>query len=75
MNFIKIVSILLLLSVLSCSEKVIEADILIINGLVYNGLDKMPEGTKIAIQSDKIVFVGKKEESYFKAKKMLKMRT
>lgn len=71
MNFIKIVSILLLLSVLSCSEKVIEADILIINGLVYNGLDKMPEGTKIAIQSDKIVFVGKKEESYFKAKKII----
>lgn len=71
MNFIKILSILAFLNTLSCSEKVIEVDILIIDGLVYNGLDRMPNGTNIAIKNDRIIFIGNKEASHFKAKKTI----
>ncbi|MFK7811687.1 MAG: amidohydrolase family protein, partial [Maribacter sp.] len=71
MNFEKTLLLLLLLSILSCSEKVIEADILISNGFVYNGLDKMPDGTCVAIKNDIIIFVGIKEASHFNPKKTI----
>lgn len=71
MNLVKTFSILLLLSILSCSKEVVEVDILILNGFVYNGLDKMPSGTSIAIKNDKIVFVGNKDASHFKTEKTI----
>lgn len=71
MNFVKFFSTLLFLSMISCSEKVIEVDILIINGSVYNGLEKMSSGTSVAIKNDKIVFIGNKDASHFKAKKTI----
>lgn len=63
--------ILVFLTTLSCAEQIIEADILITNGAVYNGLLKMPAGTKIAIKNDKIIFVGNIEDSNLKAKKTI----
>ena len=44
--------------VFSCSKKSIEAEILIQNGIVYNGIDKTSTSFSIAIKDDKIVFVG-----------------
>jgi N-acyl-D-aspartate/D-glutamate deacylase len=41
----------------SC-KKDINADILIKNGIVYNGIDSIPSNASIAIKDDKIVFVG-----------------
>jgi len=72
MKIIKTLTILaLLLSLPSCTEKVIEADILIVNGEVYNGLVKMPSGSNVAIKSDRIVYLGNKGPSEFKAKKII----
>lgn len=46
----------------SCSRQKINADILIINGIVYNGIDDTPGKHSIAVKDDKIVFVGNKDE-------------
>jgi len=48
--------IFLMLSVFSCSKNILEVDILIINGTVYNGQEQLPGSTIIAIKDDKIVF-------------------
>ena len=45
---------LLLFSINSCSKKSIDADILIKNGIVYNGLDSIPRHISVAIKDDKI---------------------
>ncbi|MCP4975553.1 MAG: amidohydrolase family protein [Maribacter sp.] len=74
MNSVKVFSILLFLSALSCSEKINEVDILIINGSVHNGLDRMPDSTTVAIKNDEIVFVGNKDAFHFKAKKTINAR-
>jgi len=50
--------VLLAISILSCSKKNIEADILIINGTVYNGVDLTSSNVALAIKDDKIVFIG-----------------
>lgn len=71
MNTLKFFSALLLLGLLSCTEKVIEADLLIVNGLVYDGSDTIPKSTSIAIKNDTIVFVGTKDVDLFKAKKTI----
>ena len=42
----------------SCSKEKIEADILVTNGTVYNGIDSIPNLVSIAIKDDKIVFIG-----------------
>lgn len=42
----------------SCSKGKLEADILIINGTVYNGVDSIPNNHSIAIKKDKIIFAG-----------------
>ena len=47
-----------LIVIVSCSKKSIEADILITNGTVYNGTDSISSKASIAIKDDKIVFVG-----------------
>lgn len=50
--------IVLALLIFSCSKEKIEADILITNGTVYNGVDTRSSNVSIAIKDDKIVFVG-----------------
>ncbi len=53
-----ILLLIILVTISSCSKKSIEADILIKNGIVYNGIDTIPSHLSIAIKDDKIVFIG-----------------
>ena len=46
----------------SCSENRIQADILIENGIVYDGVDTVSTLSSVAIKDDKIVFVGDPRE-------------
>lgn len=48
-----------------------QVDILIKNGLVYNGTTTEPINASIAINGDKIVFVGRQKEVIIKAKKTI----
>ncbi|MEN8125983.1 MAG: amidohydrolase family protein [Bacteroidota bacterium] len=48
---------LIFISLFSCKDK-IEADILIRNGTVYNGVDTVPTNNTIAIKDDIIVYIG-----------------
>ncbi|WP_411029783.1 N-acyl-D-amino-acid deacylase family protein [Spongiimicrobium sp. 3-5] len=41
-----------------CTPKTIDADLLITNGLVYNGMDTIPHNLGVAVKGDKIVFIG-----------------
>ncbi|MEQ6124526.1 amidohydrolase family protein [Pseudotenacibaculum sp. MALMAid0570] len=65
------ISLLLLIIISSCSKKNIEADILIVNGTVYNGFDKTSSKHSIAIKDDKIVFVGNDKQVQIDAKRMI----
>ena len=56
---------------ISCSKKQIEADILIHNGTVYNGIDKTPTNNSIAIKGDKIIFIGDENTVSINAKKTI----
>ena len=59
-NIIKtLLCLILLASSNSCNNKYIEADILIKNGKVYNGIDSTYNNNSIAIKDDKIIFIGK----------------
>lgn len=53
-----VLALLLTVSIFSCSKKSIDADILIKNGTVYNGVDLTSSKVAIAIKNDKIVFLG-----------------
>ncbi len=55
----------------SCSKKKIQADILIQNGTVYNGVDKEPTNNSVAIRGDKIVFIGDENSVSINAKKTI----
>ncbi len=55
----------------SCSKKKIEADILIQNGTVYNGIDKTSTNNSIGIKDDKIVFIGDENSVSINAKKTI----
>jgi N-acyl-D-amino-acid deacylase len=55
----------------SCSDKEIEADILIQNGIVYNGINKQSTTNSIAIKGDKIVFIGDEASVLINAKKII----
>lgn len=71
MNY-KIKSLLLILAfVFSCSKKKIEADILIKNGTVYNGIDTTSTNNSIAIKDDKIIFIGDENSVSITAKKII----
>jgi len=60
MNFKIKISILatILFVVISCSKEAIEADILIINGTVYDGVNTVPIHVSIAVKGDEIIFIG-----------------
>lgn len=62
---------LLILLTFSCSKEKIEADVLIINGKVYNGTDTVPSDDAIAVKDDKIVFIGNKNDVKIKASKTI----
>jgi len=53
-----ILILIILISTTSCSKKIIEVDILIKNGIVYNGIDTIPTNVSIAIKDDRIAFIG-----------------
>lgn len=55
---IKYITLLVLLISFSCSKRQLEVDILINNGLVYNGIEAEPKKVSVATKDDKIVFVG-----------------
>jgi N-acyl-D-aspartate/D-glutamate deacylase len=55
----------------SCTKEKIKADILIINGTVYNGTDTTPNNNAIAIKDDKIVFIGDENTVEIKAEKTI----
>lgn len=62
---LKISNIILITSLfitLSCSKRIINADILIINGIVYNGVDSIPNRLSIAIKDDKIIYIGEESD-------------
>ncbi len=72
MNLRIIISIFFLLSVIfSYSQRKIEADILISNGMVYEGDSNTPAQMDIAINGDKIVFVGAPQSAKIVAKKSI----
>ncbi len=53
-----LISCLIFLLIFSCSKERVDADILITNGTVYNGLSLDPSNVSVAIKDDKIVFIG-----------------
>ena len=55
----------------SCSKKKIETDILIQNGIVYNGTDLISSTNSIAIKGNKIVFIGDENTVSINAKKII----
>lgn len=58
--------------IFSCSiKKRIAVDILIKNGIVYNGIDTIPMKVSIAIKDDKIVFIGAPSLPKIKATKII----
>ena len=56
---------------ISCSKQKITANILIQNGIVYNGTDIISSSASIAIKNDKIVFVGDDKSVNITAKKII----
>ncbi len=55
----------------SCGKNIIQADILIENGTVYNGIDTISSNVSIAVKNDKIVFIGDGEFVNITAKKTI----
>ena len=70
-HYIFVIIIIAFFTTGSCAKKEIKADILIINGIVYNGIDKEPTNNAIAIKEDKIVFVGDTETVSIEAVKII----
>jgi len=61
MNSFKFSLFLLVLVVLGCqTTPPVEADLVIINGMIYDGTGEKPYQGMVGIQGDKIVYVGKK---------------
>ncbi|WP_025663168.1 N-acyl-D-amino-acid deacylase family protein [Aquimarina megaterium] len=50
-----------ILSFYACGKKEISVDLLIRNGMVYNGIDTIASNVSIGIQNDKIVFIGSED--------------
>ena len=68
-SFLFTFSFLLLLS--SCQKRNIDADLLIKNGIVYNGVSVNPEQVVVATKEDKIVFIGDEEKVNIRAAKII----
>ena len=66
-----IIIIVLFNGMYSCKKNQIDADILILNGTVYNGVDTISNELSIAVKNDKIVFIGDTDEVIIKAKETI----
>ncbi len=62
---------LIIVLLCSCSKRDIEANVLIINGTVYNGVDSVASNSSIAIKDDKIVYIGASEAVHITADKII----
>ena len=71
MKKLKLLFSLILVSCLISCKKEINADILIQNGTVYNGVDRIPNNLAIAIKNGKIVFIGDESSVSIKALKII----
>lgn len=69
-NLILIVSTLLLFGCKPLKREM-NADILIHNGTVYNGIDYMPSQVSIAIKGDQIIFIGDEKNVSINASKII----
>ncbi|NAS32735.1 amidohydrolase family protein [Flavobacteriaceae bacterium R38] len=66
-----IVGILYCFFLLSCAKEEIKSDLLIENGIVYNGITEDPSIVSIAIKNDKIIFIGDKNSVQINSKKTI----
>jgi len=71
MKQLKSIFLITILTLFSCGKVKIEADILIQNGIVYNGIDTISSSASVAIKNDKIVFVGDDKLVNITAKKII----
>lgn len=72
MRIKKVILLLIItINIYSCSKKTIEADILIKNGIVYNGIDSISSNVSVAIKNDKIVFIGNENDINITASKTI----
>ena len=67
----KIIFILMIFISLSSCRKEVNADILIINGNIYNGEDTSSRQVSIAIKDDKIIFIGDIDKTAIKSKRTI----
>ena len=71
MNYKSYILLAFLVLFSSCSKEKYEVDILIKNGTVYNGIDKVATNNVIAIKGEKIVFIGDENLVSINAKKTI----
>ena len=71
MNYKSYILLAFLVLFSSCSKEKYEVDILIKNGTVYNGIDKVATNNAIAIKDEKIVFIGDENLVSITAKKTI----
>jgi len=69
-NFKTIFFLIFFISLLSCKKNV-DVDILVRNGIVYNGIDSIFSKTSIAIKDDVIIYIGNEEEIEIFASKII----
>lgn len=64
--------IILSIFIFSCTKKELNVDILITNGIVYNGIDTIPSNNNVvAIQDDEVVYFGSHNKFNINAKKTI----
>ena len=56
---------------ISCAKKIVDLDILIENGTVFNGVDSIPRLQSVGIKDGKIVFIGNTADGKVKAGKTI----
>lgn len=71
MKLKNLIYLLLIIAFSNCSEKKISADILIINGAVYTGIDSIARNWAVATKDDQIVFVGDLNDVAISAKRTI----
>lgn len=71
MKQLNLIFLIIIITFSSCLKKKIEADVLIQNGTVYNGVSKTPTNNSIAIKDDKIVFIGDESSVSLNVKRII----
>lgn len=62
---------ILIANFFSCKKEIVNVDLIIKNGIVYNGIDNNPSNSIIAIKNDRIIFIGKENQIFFNSKKII----